>query len=155
MELHFIWEPTWVQATHRARWGVGSNCWLFSPQGRQAAYGVPPVTQMVNFHQLFCSVSNSGIRRDRFFTIPSSISPTCFPSLCFCSADSLSAAWFCWGGKCWAWDWAGFSCFHSAAFKQDLRNRYVKSWDTLKCFFPICIWKLSLSFSLSLSHNIY
>lgn len=50
--------------------GLGSNCWLFFLQGRRAAYGVLPVTQMVNFHQLFCSFSNSGISKDKFFTIP-------------------------------------------------------------------------------------
>ena len=50
--------------------------------------------QMVNFHQLFCSFSNSGIRRDRFFTIPFNLSQSCLPSLCFCFADSLSVLGF-------------------------------------------------------------
>lgn len=87
-----------------ARRGVGSYFWLFFLQGRQAAYGVSPVTQTVNFHQLFCGFSSPGIRRDGFFTIPSNISQSYFPSLCFCSGDSLSVALFCWGGKHLAWE---------------------------------------------------
>lgn len=109
-----------------ARWGVGSNCWLFFLQGRQAAYGVLPVTQTVNFHQLFCGFSNSGIRRDRFFTIPSNISQSYFPSLCFCAADSLSVALFCWGDKHLVWDWGGFSgCGFLAVFTQGLCNNFA------------------------------
>ena len=80
-------------------------------RGRRAAYGVLCVTQMVNFHQLFCSFSNSGIRRDRFLTIPSNISQSYFPSLCFCSAVSLSAALFCLEVNTWLGIEGGFNCF--------------------------------------------
>ena len=100
-----------MQAELSSRLGARSNCWLFFLRGMRAAYGVLCVTQMVNFHQLFRSFSNSRIRRDRFFTIPSNISQSYFPSLCFCSAVSLSAALFCLDINTWLGIEGGFNCF--------------------------------------------
>ena len=92
--------PSECRLSSAAHWGVRSNCWLFFLQGRRAAYGVLCVTQTVNFHSFSVVSATLGLEGTGSLQFPP-ISLSYFPSLCFCPADSLSAALFCWEVNTW------------------------------------------------------
>lgn len=77
---------------------------------QQAAYGVLCVTQMVNFHQLFCSFSTLGLEGTGSLQFPPISLEVTFQVFAFCSAVSLSVALFCLEVNTWLGIEKGFNC---------------------------------------------